>query len=51
MPINNNKRRGDAAPDAYMEPTMPVPVCGILGVYAIGFICGMAAVMAYNWIF
>jgi hypothetical protein len=51
MPINNNKRRGDTAPDAYMEPTMPVPVCGILGVYAIGFICGMAVVMLYHLIF
>jgi hypothetical protein len=51
MPINNNKRRGDTAPDAYMEPTITVPACGVLAVYAAGFVCGMAVVMLYHLIF
>jgi hypothetical protein len=46
-PRNNNHRRGDA----HMDVHVTVPACGIFGVYAIGFVCGMGAVMAYHLIF
>jgi hypothetical protein len=46
MPVNDNHRR-----EAHMDQMTHVPVTGLLGLYAIGFVCGMGAVMAYNWIF
>ena len=46
MPVNDNHRR-----EAHMDAHVTVPACGIFGVYAIGFVCGMGIVMAYNWIF
>jgi len=47
IPVNDNHRREEA----HTERLAPVPVCGLLGLYALGFVCGMAIVMAYNVFF
>jgi hypothetical protein len=46
MPVNDNHRR-----EVHTDRLARVPVTGLLGLYGIGFICGMAAVMAYHLIF